>query len=368
MIPSASLPPLYAGWVDQLLGGPIPAETTATCDACAMLVPESASAGASADPGFNPDTKCCTFLPELWNFLAGGVLLDDGADAARGRATVEARIDGGVAVTPLGLGRTRAFNLLYKTGGSQVFGQSRALRCPHYLHDEGGLCGVWRHRESTCATWFCKHVRGTVGRTFWVHLYQLLHAADHTLAGWALLELGVDLSTLARLYEPERVMRPVHLTGRDVDGTADPAELRTSWGRWRGRERELYVACARLVTPLTWADVLRLGGAQLAIYARLVQDAYARLMADGMPEHPVLEVVQITTRGRDRVRLETYSGLDVLEMPAVVAKILPYFDGRPVADALDEVRRAEGVSVDASLVRKLTDFGVLRDEASGAPR
>jgi hypothetical protein len=363
MTAAVALPPLYARWLDELLDGPIPAETNATCADCAML-PD-----ADGDPaplqGYNPETKCCTYLPELWNFLVGAILLDDDTGAAaRGRATVEARIDRGLAVTPLGLGRTRPFDLLYRTGGVSTFGQSRQLRCPHYLHDEGGLCGVWRHREATCATWFCKHVRGAVGEDFWNHLHRMLQVAEHALAGWALLELGLDGDALSHIYQPYREERGPKLTGPEVDGVANGAELRAMWGQWRGRERELYEQCARLVESLAWADVRAIGGAQLEICARLVRDAHARLLSDAVPERPVVALVQITPRNRDRVRLATYSGLDALEVPAVVAKTLPYFDGRPTADVLADIRRTEGVTVSPSLVRKLADFGVLRDQAA----
>lgn len=362
-----TLPPLYAGWLDQLLGGPIPAETNATCDSCAMLLTESETAVPLAESGYNPATKCCTYLPELSNFLVGGVLLDDHPDAARGRATVEARVDRGVAVTPLGLGKSQTFDLLYANGRAHTFGQSRALLCPHYLDEQDGRCSVWRHRESTCATWFCKHVRGAVGKTFWSNLHQLLHAAERALAGWTLLELGLDDTILAHLYEPYFGAGSSKLTGPDLDGTSDPAELRAAWGRWRGHERELYVECARLVAPLTWSDVVRIGGARMTIYGRLVQDAYARLSSEAVPEHPAMALVQITPRPNGRARLATYSEIDALEVPSVVARILPYFDGRPIAETLEQVRRTEGVRVEPSLVRKLADFGILRDSAIVPP-
>jgi hypothetical protein len=360
MVTPAMLPQLQATWLDQMLGGPIPAETNATCDACAMLVDKSEDAAPPGEPGFNPETKCCTYLPQLWNFLVGAVLEDQHADAAKGRATVEARIDRGIAVTPLGLERTRMFHTLYKTGGALTFGQSREMRCPHYLHDEGGLCGVWRHRESTCSTWFCKYVRGAVGLDFWTHLHQLLRTAERLLAAWTLLELGFDGLALARLYAPRRHVDPDTLTGRDVDGVPDPSEMRATWGSWRGRERELYRESARLVTPLAWNDVLRIGGAELTLYARLVQEAYTRLMNEAPPERPTGALVQITPRGQ-RVRLSTYNGGDLLDVPAVVGTILPYFDGRPIGVTIDEIRQREGVTIDPSLVRKLADFGVLRD-------
>jgi hypothetical protein len=360
MATPASLPPLYAGWLDQLLDGPIPAETNATCHDCAMLLTESERSAPLAEAEYNPETKCCTYLPELWNFLVGGVLLDSNPDAERGRATVEARIDRGAAVTPLGLGKSRTFRLLYHTGGIHTFGQSRHMRCPHYLHDQGGLCGVWRNRESTCATWFCKHVRGSVGKSFWSHLHQALRTAERTLAGWALVQLGLDGSSLAQLYEPRRDEQLSTLTGWDVDERPDPRVTKLVWGNWLGRERELYRECARLVRSLTWTDVLGIGGAELDLYARLVRDAHARLLSDAVPESPTIALVQITPRG-DRARLATYSGLDPLDVPAIVTEVLPYFDGRPTSEAIDAIREATGATVDPSLVRKLADFGILRD-------
>jgi hypothetical protein len=366
MITPAALPPLQAAWLDQFLGGPIPAEKNATCDTCAMFV-DRTDDSPSALPGFNPETKCCTYLPRLWNFLVGGILDDEHADAAKGRATIEARIDRGAAVTPLGLGRTRLFDTLYRTGRELTFGQSRDMRCPHYLHEEGGLCGVWRHRESTCSTWFCKHVRGAVGLDFWSHLHQLLRSAERSLAAWTLLELGIDTTALAFLYEPRRDLDMDKLTGRDVDGVPNPEDVRAAWGQWLGRERQLYRECAKLVAPLAWADVMRIGGAELGVYARLVESAYARLMSEAIPERPTAALVQITPRGKGRARLATYSGADVLDVPAEVGTILPYFNGRPTNVVLDDIRATTGVSVAPSLVRKLTDFGVLREANAAAP-
>ena len=358
MTPSGSLPPLYADWIDDLLGAPIPDETNATCLDCAMVVSGEPNA---AEGGFNPQTKCCTFLPELWNFLVGGVLLDESPEAARGRATVEARLDAGVAVTPLGLGRSSTYKLLYEHGGAQTFGQSRAMRCPHYLHEQGGLCGVWRHRESTCATWFCKHVRGAVGYDFWEKLHQLLQCAEQSVAGWCLLELGVGTDQFGYLFRSPQADRGKMLRPSDVDGVATDAELRAAWGTWRGRERELYRECARLAATLDWPAVLRLGGVRLDIHAQIVRRAYDRLLDMDAPSHPTVALVQITPRGAGRVRLATYSGADQLDVSAEVAGVLPYFDGRPRQAALDAIRRSEGLDMDESLVRKLADFGVLRD-------
>jgi hypothetical protein len=352
----ASLPALFAGWTDDIFGGQIPNESSATCESCAMVVDDDPH----GERGFSAATKCCTFVPDLWNFLAGAVLLDDDPAMAKGRASVDARIARGVGVTPLGLRRNPAYQLVYD-GAHDSFGHSKAMLCPHYLPENGGLCGVWRHRESTCTTWFCKFTRGAVGREFWLQYQQLLRHVEESLVAWSLLELGLDAKSLAHLFHPMRIRTTSKVSARDVDDEVDPRLIDLAWGTWRGREHELYIACARLVAPLSWADVERIGGAQLAVYERLARDAYAQLTSDDVPAKPTRALVQITPRADGRVRLATYSKTDELDVPSVVMNVLPYFDGRPLDETLAAIRRAERMEVDPSLVRKLTDFGVLRE-------
>ena len=89
MIAEAALPPLYSGWLRSITGGPIPAETKATCENCAMLAPPEKSPGAIY---FDPATKCCAFQPHLPNFVAGQILGDRDPAIAKGRETLEQRI------------------------------------------------------------------------------------------------------------------------------------------------------------------------------------------------------------------------------------------------------------------------------------
>jgi len=62
-----ALPPLYAAWMAELLPGPIPRESRATCDNCAMLPPISERHD-SGEHYFSR-IKCCTYVPTLRNFL-----------------------------------------------------------------------------------------------------------------------------------------------------------------------------------------------------------------------------------------------------------------------------------------------------------
>src|SRR5262249_55419500 len=108
----------------QALPGPIPAETRATCQQCAMCPPATGAASPTPSPDyFNPQTKCCTYLPRLPNFLVGGILADETPEMAPGRASVEQRIRKGVTVTPLGLAADARFQLLYWAGRGATFGK-----------------------------------------------------------------------------------------------------------------------------------------------------------------------------------------------------------------------------------------------------
>jgi len=232
--------PLQARWMDELFQGPLPPERLATCSDCAKLD----KPGAPPDPeAYNPETKCCTYLPMLHNFLVGALLEDGDPQLASGRATVEARIDAGEAVTPLGLYATQEYLARYDAGAR--FGRDLSLRCPHYLHLEGGKCGVWRHRESTCSTWFCNYERGEMGKTFWKQgVAPMLRAAELALALRVAQELGAD---------------------------------ETDFGKWEGDARGLYRASAMLVENLSWAEVAAIGGPEVQQLARSCRQQLERL-------------------------------------------------------------------------------------------
>lgn len=354
--PPSTLPTLYAGWADEFLEGPLPTETAATCEDCAMC-------GEGEPPGrlfFLPETKCCTYMPALPNFLVGRILADSDPAAAPGRATVEARIARRMGVTPLGLASPAVHATLYQIGGAAAFGRSTSLRCPHYLADQGGRCGIWRHRNGTCSTWFCKHGRGGTGRRFWQTLDELFASVERVLARWCVLELDLDPVALARLvpYGTDRG-HGEGLDGARIDGRVDVATYAALWGRWAGRESDWFRASATLVGGLVWTDVLRIGGADVRLFARLVREAHVALGKTALPRRLAAATVEVMPAGRDRVRVVGYSGLDPLELPRAVLEVLPYFDGSPTEATLARIIEETGIRVERALVRRLVDFGVL---------
>jgi hypothetical protein len=342
---------LYDTWIDQLLCGPIPPETKATCDHCAMLQQSEVPASGLF---FHPVTRCCTFQPSLANYRAGLILSDDGPDLAAGRRTVETRLGARIAVTPLGMEAGARFLLLYNnTLGA--FGRAPDLGCPHQIE---GQCGIWRHRPATCSTWFCKHVRGATGFEFWKNLAELLREADRQLSLWCGLEMGIDERLLARLLEP----KPIDAT--DL-GAAIPEETyRTLWGGWGGREAEFYRSCADLVRPLGWNDVVRICGSRLTVLSRMVRRRYDKLISEALPDRPRVGLIQITGTAAGKYSAVTYSDYDPLRLPAELLAVLPHFDGRPAGDVVEEIRVQRGVRLDPALVRRMADFRVLVEEGA----
>ena len=360
VLSASPLPPLYAGWIDGFLAGPIPPETDATCDSCAML-PEAGQE--TNDKYFNAETKCCTYLPSLYNFLVGRALLDSDPTMAKGRATVESRVGSGLGISPLGLMPTPAYLLLYDQT-TNAFGHAKALRCPHYLTEAGGRCGVWKNRESTCVTWFCKTTRGLTGKAFWRALHELLMWVEKSLAVWCVTQLTVDTDTLFAVLNVNRKVNP---TARELDNQPDTERQRRIWGRWHGRETEFYQECGRLVSDLRWPDIERICGPELAIHTRLTRQAYQKLVAEDVPARLQAAMFQISVEKNSYV--VNVSGYDAMRVSPSVLKVLPYFDGRPTGEIVEDIIAQENLRALPSLLRKLTDFGLLVEveEANNRP-
>jgi hypothetical protein len=355
---SSTLPPLYAEWAESFLGGPIPAETDATCQDCAMCPPPGKRPATGVF--FSPDVKCCSYMPTLPNFLVGRMLRDHDPAFVVGRQTIEARLAARVAVTPLGLGPTPSHAALYDEKGDRTFGQNRALICPHFVSEGGGRCAIWRSRNGVCATWFCKHVRGAVGKHFWQALERLLTAVETELGRWCVLELGIDADALHALFRntTDRSSVDTRKAGERND-TVDEGVYRRQWGPWAGEEQKFFGECARLVDGLRWSDIVRIGGATVAVFERLAQEAYRHLTSHALPER--LQVGKLTTvaTARSHARVVAYSGLDPINLPTIVFDLLPYFDGGATPDTLRRIRQDTGFDLELALVRRLVDYEIL---------
>ncbi|MCA9545602.1 MAG: hypothetical protein KC613_14455 [Myxococcales bacterium] len=323
-----SLPVTYARWLEELLGEAPPSEPKATCHDCVMCQPDL-----PADRAFNPATRCCTYVPRMPNFLVGRLLEDPDPALAPGLRSLQSRL-AGEAAHPLGLELSEAQAAEYdRLLADESFGQAD-IQCPHQRDD--GLCGIWKHRNGICATWFCRHGRGAVGEAFWDAVQRWLTAIEDVLAEFA-----------ARSAYQARGLAV------DAAGLAEGA-----WGAWPGTPAEFYRACADRVAGLDWRAVRRLGGPAVRKRARAVRRTHRALFDERLPPRLWLAPHDSLDDASPQRRLMAYSGTDWVTVPAALDDLLGTFDGRRVPAAVAALRSA-GCAPDGPLLRALYDQRVL---------
>lgn len=325
-----SLPEPYGAWLATLCGGDLPRERRATCDDCVMCGPDVVGGRP-----FNDTSRCCTYVPRLPNFMMGRILDDDRLEV--GRQTVLARLTEGEGVSPLGIEVDDADQAAYDAiVDADMFGRASDLRCPHHLPD--GRCGVWRHRNGVCATWFCRHEKGARGQAFWEAVQLML----------------TELERLIGYYCARKVRWPDGVA--DVFA-ADKQLFACDWGDYAGRPADFYRACAAEFARLDWPTIRRIGDGRFDRLCEAVETTYdalralpTRLMAgDGLELYP---------EGDGYTQVLAYSATDPIRVPDAVLERLRAFDGRRVLPVVAELR-AQGVAIDLDLVGQLAAFEVL---------
>ena len=181
----SKLAPIYEGILPAFFDRPAFEETRATCDDCAMCPKKEASIVASIH--FDPETKCCTYHPTLPNYLAGAVFADPSSDLDEGRRRLRQKLAARIGVTPRWLAAPRKFLVHLEASRLHAFGRARSMRCP--LYDEG-RCTIWKHRESVCSTFFCKHDGGGYARAFWDALKKWTFVLESALTEYAVRQIA----------------------------------------------------------------------------------------------------------------------------------------------------------------------------------
>lgn len=322
------LPGPYERWFTEMCGRPGPVEARSTCDSCAML---PGAPDLPPDGPFEPAVRCCTYHPHLAAHFVGGIL-EDGADP--GRALVRARIAARQGVTPLGLSPTLAYSEAARrlSGMPGSFGRSRELLCP--FHDDG-RCTIWRHRGAPCAAFHCKFDRGALGFGLWNLLVIAFNAVERSLGSWLLRRQGLDASACdALLHSP---------ADAELDARA--------WGAWRGREEECFLEAVRLIGPLSWKEVVAIGGRDLLELGDALRGAVARFDDRSAPQRVRRGGEILYHLGRaGTVRLQNRSvPFDLLDVPPAVADLLARLEEAPLQE----------LQLDDALVRRLLDWQAL---------
>jgi hypothetical protein len=277
----AKLPAIYGPLLPDFFDRPAIEERRATCDDCAMCNKGAATVKPELVASFfRPDIKCCSYHPTVPNYLIGAVLADPAPDLEEGRRRIREKIARRIGVTPFWLAAPRKFLVLLEAARLSSFGRSESLLCPYYERSSG-LCTIWRHRESVCGTFFCKHEHGAASHAFWTALKEYLTHIESSLARYAALSVSMnvmnpDLPRLALTLEDLEDRPPADATYAEY------------WGDWVGREEAFYIEANRHIRELPHSEFVRVvdetGGKELlakltALYEATTSPKLAKRLA-----------------------------------------------------------------------------------------
>jgi hypothetical protein len=215
-------------------------------------------------------------------------------------------------------------------------------------------------------TWFCKHARGHKGYNFWRNaLEPLFKHLESALAFWCLTQIDLPDENLEHTIRSANRKRHPDFTPEMLDETVDADAQRALWGPWTGHETEFYRECGRLVSALSAQEVLAIGGPEAMIRLRLLRKAYDALISPDLPLVVQPGRFSIHPLGDGNVQVVSYSSYDPLVLPLDILKLLPYFSGCTVDEALQAIKQKTEFEMEPGLVGKLTDFGILVDVKGG---
>jgi len=206
----------------------LPAERHATCDDCYKV-----KLGEYRD-----DCRCCTYFPEVTNYMLGLALKSDSRDAVLPLVQQRLVVPFGLVTTPL------RYHQTITAYAGERFGQEKWMVCP-FVEPSTFHCGIYPFRNSVCSTFFCSNDHGKAGSNFWGRAQDLVGLVETALAQWCMDEVGLP---------HENYCSQLDAFSTDVPSMTEPETLAWSehvhaalWGDWCGKEVEFLEACAELV-------------------------------------------------------------------------------------------------------------------------
>jgi len=330
-------------------------EKRATCNNCAMC--DHGQVAPVEMDYFEPSAKCCTYHPNLANYLVGGILADPSEELTEGKRRIRERIAGRTGVTPHFLAAPRKYALLYAAArGSGAFGRSKALLCPYFDAENDGRCTVWRYREAVCSTYYCKYNNGKPGFQFWDTLKGYLSHVEHTLAPFLATTIDRDLEMPA--------MTQNQLTIEELEDRPPSASAYARWwGKWVGREEEFYITCYERALALR-RQVFAEQVDDTANGRRYTAELEARYDAIGkqavLPSNLVLAPGIRTRSGSDSVVVTTYNPYDGFSIERELYDVLWKLDpAQTLAQNLKRLDDDEDIQLAPELLQYLFTHGVL---------
>ena len=354
-----ALTELYNAWCSDMLDAPIVREADATCLSCAMLKEEN-STNISHEHFFHPDTKCCTYYPSIPNFSIGMILGDNDANGITGKNILKEQLTQEINVTPLRLMQPQQYSQQYSTNTAETFGTDPLLQCPFYQSAGNGICSIWNYRNSVCSTWFCKHKHAKRGIIFWRILKQFLNNIEDQLAMYCALQLKIDEGACIHILPRIRDIysQKPGLPAQKKENVS-PKKL---WGSWYDKKQEFFLQCAEIVLPLQWADIEKICGPELQIYAKAVHKAYADMEHHDLPQKLKPAPLIIDSLKSEFVGIRGYSQFDPVDIPQKIFGLLHYFEGKSVSDAVRIIAEQEQVTMSYDDIQLLIDHEILMED------
>ncbi|MFK7872622.1 MAG: hypothetical protein AB8C84_05550 [Oligoflexales bacterium] len=214
-IMSKHLMPSHWQWLlpEQILTLSLPEETRATCSQC----PSSLN-------GYEHTARCCTYRPQLSNFLIGAALQDQ----AISKKKFQQLFSKG-AFLPLASLTTPQAMISMTESNDQV--------C-HYWQ-EGAGCTIHKFRNHTCSTFFCFTLAGP-DHTLWSDLAEYVMMLENNISWWLITQTG---------FESANFLRKLSIIDQNskAQATWNSKDLNYIWGEWYGKESQFFEKCAAIV-------------------------------------------------------------------------------------------------------------------------
>lgn len=328
------LPSLYEGLLPDTFNMEIPSESFATCSNCTMVCQEKPH---SSNNFYSPNVKCCTYHPNLPNYLTGYILESNDTSQSEGRLRIAKKIAERIGVFPSGIYPSKRYQSLYKNYGSSVFGKTEELLCPYYIRSNGN-CSIWKAREAVCSTYFCVHTGGTKGRDFWraVNIY-LLHVQE-SLVCYTQMELNMNL----HLQEGALFDHGGHLSIEDFDETTPTEELYGRvWKQYVGKEIEFYKECHRIVTSLSRTGLTKIIGVKGKALLNEVRSRKNEL--EHVPDVLIKNPKSNSMRNQDSWNIQLGKSKSHLN---ISDKLVSLFDGKLTTKQVARLAKSRGIDAE----------------------
>lgn len=291
------IPALYAKLLPELVDRIVPEEKVATCSNCTL---------AMSPKSIHKNTKCCSYYPQIPNYLIGGLLQDELLGLDKGKVVARKLISNKIGISPFGINKPLWYkNFRKRTIQNPDHKNTESdmvhLLCPFY--GENGECLTWAYREHCCSTHFCFSVGGNEGKNFWEHFMKYLKTLEVELAQYCLEQLGLD-NTLSI-----EVINGDSLNADDDNQNVDESTYSDIWDSWNGKEEAFYLECHKLIENLNRQDFETYLDGKMQKQKEELLEKLTVFNVSLLPEFPRWnEKTKVTVAG-DIATLETPDGL-----------------------------------------------------------